>query len=167
MNDFKQKLSEKYLNQFDDLMERVSSTDYNKNAEKIDNIKHMRMIAQYTDLLANKTEANFMDLYSKDLFSASKKDEFAQNEVLKNTDDLLEKQKILFEKGFVSCFNSLKRNAGHIYSDNTIKKCMAVNCGARLERAKDEFAQWSENVQQQSYTQENTNEKIQEFANEN
>jgi len=159
MDNFKKKLTEKYLAHFDNLMESVAGVKYNKPEIAITQKKHIDIIIKYASHLTEKAEADLMDLYSNSLFSINKTDNHSGQHILETTEDLLSHHKMLFEKGFLSCFESLKKNAGHIYSDDAIKKSIVVNTGARLEIAKDEFEHWSESIKEPESEYKYDNEK--------
>lgn len=148
MNNFKKKLTEKYLAHFDTLMESVANVEHKKPEIAITQKKHIDIIIKYASHLTEKAEADLMDLYSNSLFSVNKTDNYSEKHIIETTDDLLMHHKMLFEKGFLSCYESLKKNAGHIYSDDAIKKSIIVNTGARLEMAKEEFEHWAENIKE-------------------
>ena len=161
MDNFKKKLTEKYLAHFDALMESVAGVKYSKPEISITQKKHIDIIIKYASHLTEKAEADLMDLYSNSLFSVNKTDNHSELHILDTTDDLLDHHKMLFEKGFLSCFESLKKNAGHIYSDDAIKKSIVVNTGTRLEIAKDEFENWAESIKEtkNEYEYDEENEK--------
>ena len=102
MNNFKKKLTEKYLAHFDTLMESVANVEHKKPEIAITQKKHIDIIIKYASHLTEKAEADLMDLYSNSLFSVNKTDNYSEKHIIETTDDLLMHHKMLFEKGFLS-----------------------------------------------------------------
>lgn len=163
MENFKQKLTEKYLTQFDKYIQTVAEIEYGKIDMPVTQKNHIDVFVKYTDYLVNKSSADLMDTYSIGVFSINPHDNHSEDQILDMTDSILEHKEILFQKGMASCFDSLKKKAGRLYSDEAIKKCVAVNLATRLTLAKDEFEKWTENVHTKSSSLDATNE--QEISN--
>lgn len=150
MENFKDKLSQKFLKeltdkhlgQYEDLMNSLSDIN-SENApgmpiSNIKDIKVIKAILEYTNIIVQKTDEKIMESYSNSILSMN--DSYSEEKVLETTDTQLEYNKHFFKKGVLKCYETLMKKFGNSCSDHSIRNSIKVNCAAKLKISSEKFS---------------------------